>query len=337
MEAVNLIYLATLAGRTPIIPPLLPSHFGKLDTVAPMNFGDVFDIPRLSAKLGSPVLEWREVKSITYSNNSGMAPKTEEIGCWSTGAGNKASGGRPAISLVPEVLNLDVSYTPVPSTFTLSHGAEQRDYVWSIWALASLSFPESRQRQLDWQRPHILPALSGSGKKIEPDDQLLCFDLLYYTGVMETAPAMDFISVHVRRTDFEGGCYTEKDREKCFAPVKAYERRVNEIKQGLLAQPNEVNVTKVLVTSDERDPKWWDQVAALGPEWGWIDHDSEQTVQKHSKWFPVILDAMFQSMGAGFVGTEQSTMSHIARKRVQDWQGGLGVEVRWGDPNADNH
>ncbi|KAG8751146.1 hypothetical protein FRC12_012582 [Ceratobasidium sp. 428] len=328
MEAVNLIYLATLAGRTPIIPPLLPSHFGKLDTVAPMNFGDVFDIPRLAAKLGSPVLEWHEVKSIVYSNNSGTAPKTEEIGCWSTGAGNKASGGRPAISLVPDMLNLDVSYTPVPSTFTLSHGAEQRDYVWSIWALASLSFPESRQRQLDWQRPHILPALSGSGKKMDPDDQLLCFDLLYYTGVMETAPAIDFfadyspfwslvgthlhwrpsllelanqylrrhfrvtetspippfISVHVRRTDFEGGCYTEKDREKCFAPVKAYERRVNEIKQGLLAQPNGVNVTKVLVTSDERDPKWWDQVAALGPEWGWIDHDSEQTVQKHNKW-----------------------------------------------------
>jgi hypothetical protein len=51
----------------------------------------------------------------------------------------------------------------------------------------------------------------------------------------------------------------------------------------------------------------------------------------------MLLDAMFQSMGSGFVGTKESTMSYIARKRVQDWQGGLGVDVRWGNPDADNH
>ncbi|KAG9086266.1 hypothetical protein FRC07_013137, partial [Ceratobasidium sp. 392] len=351
MDAIILVYLAVLTGRTPIIPPLLPSHFGKITTVAPMNFGDVFDVLRLANKLGIPVLEWHEVKLMPYVNHGGAMPKLEEIGCWSTGAGNKASGGRPVGTIVPDVLGLDVSYTPVPSTFTISHGTDQKDYMWSIWALASLSFSESRQRQLDWQRPRTFPALSGSGKKIDPDDQLLCFDLLYYTGLMELAPAADFfadyspfwslvgthlhwkpslldlanhylrrhfgvtdnslippfISVHVRRTDFEGGCYAEKDPEKCFAPIKAYERRVNEIKQSLLTRSNGTNVTKVLVTSDERNPKWWDQVAALGPEWGWIDHESEQTVQKHGKWFPMILDAMFQSMGAGFVGTQQST------------------------------
>ncbi|KAG9076142.1 hypothetical protein FRC06_009681 [Ceratobasidium sp. 370] len=294
-----------------------------------MNFGDVFDVPRLANELGFPVLEWHEVKALAYANNGQAASSPEPVGCWSVSAGNKVSGGRPLSTAVHGVLNLDISYTPVPATFTLSHGAGQNDYVWSIWALASLGFPESRQRQLDWQRPHVFPALSGSGQKIDPDDQLLCFDLLYYTGVAEPSPANDFfadyspfwnlvgthlhwkpslldlanqylrrhfavadngpippfISVHVRRTDFETGCYEEKDPEKCFAPVKAYQRRVNEIKQGLLARPNGVNVTKVIVTSDERDPKWWDQVAALGPEWGWIDHKSEQTAQEHGSWY----------------------------------------------------
>lgn len=90
--------------------------------------------------------------------------------------------------------------------------------------------------------------------------------------------------MHVRRDDFKTGCSAETDPEKCFASVKVYERRVKEIKQSLQNRPNGIEVTKVVVTSDERDPKWWQQVAALGPEWGWIDHEAEQTAEKHGKW-----------------------------------------------------
>lgn len=124
-----------------------------------------------------------------------------------------------------------------------------------------------------------------------------------------------------------------------------------EIKDALKSRADKLVVTVVLVTSDERDPKWWGQVAALGPEWGWIDHAAEKTVEKHSKWclylfwlydkcmrsylcrlrrHPVILDAVFQSMGAGFVGTMGSTMSDSARKRVRGWHNGPGVDVHRG-------
>jgi hypothetical protein len=101
------MYLATLTGRIPIIPPLLPDHFGKLDTVAPMKFGDVFDIPRLTDKLGFPVVEWHEVKPLSYSVKGAQGASVDEpLGCWSTRAGSKASGGSPAPSNLLGILNL---------------------------------------------------------------------------------------------------------------------------------------------------------------------------------------------------------------------------------------
>ena len=96
---------------------------------------------------------------------------------------------------------------------------------------------------------------------------------------------MQFISVHVRRTDFEYGCPQGADRDQCFAPVKRYQQSVQEVKKALQSRADELVVTAVLVTSDESDPKWWDQVAALGPEWGWIDHTAERTAENYSKWY----------------------------------------------------
>lgn len=50
-----------------------------------------------------------------------------------------------------------------------------------------------------------------------------------------------------------------------------------------------------------------------------------------------MLDAVVQSMAAGFVGTDRSTFSHMARRRVTDWNHGAVRLVKWGTPNADAH
>lgn len=94
-EATNLIYLAILTKRIPIILPFLPSHFRKLGEVGPLNFGDVFDVPLLSSKLGAPILEWHELKLQNPPKGGGARPLVEKIGCWSVHAGNKISGGTP--------------------------------------------------------------------------------------------------------------------------------------------------------------------------------------------------------------------------------------------------
>lgn len=53
--------------------------------------------------------------------------------------------------------------------------------------------------------------------------------------------------------------------------------------------------------------------------------------------YPVFIDAVIQSNGAGFVGTHGSTMTTLARRRVESWHDGPTRVVKWGSPNADDH
>lgn len=43
-----------------------------------------------------------------------------------------------------------------------------------------------------------------------------------------------------------------------------------------------IPMSRVIMTSDEADPAWWDEVAAMG--WARMDHEAEQTVEKYGKW-----------------------------------------------------
>lgn len=36
------------------------------------------------------------------------------------------------------------------------------------------------------------------------------------------------------------------------------------------------------MTSDEKDPAWWDEVTALG--WAGMDHDEQRTVERYGRW-----------------------------------------------------
>lgn len=51
----------------------------------------------------------------------------------------------------------------------------------------------------------------------------------------------------------------------------------------------------------------------------------------------MLIDAAIQSGGLGFVGTDRSTMSILARRRTQAWQDGSYRIVKWGKLGADDH
>jgi len=53
--------------------------------------------------------------------------------------------------------------------------------------------------------------------------------------------------------------------------------------------------------------------------------------------YPVIIDAVVQSKGMGFVGNDLSTFSILARRRVEDWQRGVTRTAKWGFKGADDH
>lgn len=52
-------------------------------------------------------------------------------------------------------------------------------------------------------------------------------------------------------------------------------------------------------------------------------------------WYPGVLDACTLSLATGFVGTSESTLSLMAKLRVETWNGGVARTVRWGRKDAD--
>lgn len=167
MTYINLIYLSILTDRIPLIPMFTPSH---IDDTQPVDFGVVFDVPRLRREIGKPVLEWHEVKD----RNSDTL---DELGCWNTWEAVQNRETFPRISPVPDLLKLDLSYTKAPTWIKLiPHFIH--DLHSSFWSLAALAFPEGRATNLvpPLESPH-------SHVSLPPDEHLLCYDYLYYTCV----------------------------------------------------------------------------------------------------------------------------------------------------------
>lgn len=86
-----MIYVAMLSERVAVVPPLAPSprHLGPSTPLPFMNFGEVFDLPRLSRAIRVPVIEWKDVKKAHYDVpwSHEMPPvegaEVDELGCWS--------------------------------------------------------------------------------------------------------------------------------------------------------------------------------------------------------------------------------------------------------------
>lgn len=92
-----------------------------------------------------------------------------------------------------------------------------------------------------------------------------------------------------------------------FAPLSAIARRVREVQQEI-QETTGLRVNHVVMTSDERNATWWREVSELG----WFTPDHTDTKALYGDWYPVLIDAVIQSQGFGFVGTDRSTMSIIA-------------------------
>jgi len=96
--------------------------------------------------------------------------------------------------------------------------------------------------------------------------------------------------VHVRRGDFTAAC-GHVPADECFQPLAVYARRVAEVAATLNATRGlSVPPDHVLVTSDETDPKWWEEVAAMG--WRWVDHVGQRTEALYGQWYVPLVDAV---------------------------------------------
>ncbi|KAJ7230619.1 hypothetical protein GGX14DRAFT_344179, partial [Mycena pura] len=347
----NLLYLAIITERIPVIPYFTPTHVGgSAPTIA---FGDVFDLPRLQKELGMRILEWHQVKDP-------QSDIVDVMGCWSVWKGVQSFNTESHFTSATSRLKLDVSYTTAPRWIKMDPNNDGDPHA-TFWALASLAFPEMRAASL--QTSALSPIHKAS---LPPDEKMLCYDYLYYVGafngyewesdygpawrfvgqhmhwtpeiltladsyvrqalvIAPYEPTPPYIAVHVRHGDFGGWCGVPlKD---CFAPLSVIARRVEEVQDELLRTKRLV-VDRVVVTSDEQDSAWWEEVLQLG----WVRPDHSRTVEVHGAWYPILVDAAIQSGAVGFVGTDRSTVSVMARKRVSAWNGGAVRMVRWGTP-----
>ncbi|KIO17268.1 hypothetical protein M407DRAFT_33068 [Tulasnella calospora MUT 4182] len=362
---INLIHLAYVSQRIPVLPPLLPDeqHLGKGGTS--LDASDIFDMPRLAKTLKLPILEWRQLKRARYYKSYIPADQEphdddEVLGCWSTYPATSEDHD-PSNALTPHFLHLNVQYTAAPANISTPSDSSP------FSGLAQMLSPPGRVAALSvppptWAEEPISPAP-------EPDDQLACFDDLYappggewekdlgatwdLVGTnMRFTRRMDllatsllrrifdlkqfdvvppFISVHIRRGDLDYFCGSPNRWGECLPPLSAYAERVREIQDELRRTRGQDSiygdVAEVIVTSDETNLTWWAEVEEMG--WKETKTLKQELQMNYGIWFPPVIDAVILSNGAGFVGTSNSTMSVIAAKRVLDWQGGPSRMVHW--------
>ncbi|KAF8993999.1 hypothetical protein BDQ17DRAFT_1311884 [Cyathus striatus] len=351
MGIVNMIYIATLSDRVPIVPPFAPNdHVPNSSGV--IYFGDIFNLTHLQATIQTPILEWRQVKEPPPDSSTNR----EQLGCWST---RNIDETKPYIAEnMLNHLGLDVSYTRVPDEVRTKKNLKEVHVIFS--ELAALAYPEHPSVNV-LNLPLMYPSPMDS--KLVPDQHLACFDSLYYVTSARTfeweypwSPAWNiigknlpftervvtmaknyltmafevdrippFIAVHVRRGELSKPC-TDKPGE-CLPPLSAYAQQVQVVQEELRRKQG-LDVHEVLITSDEKDPEFWAQAKSLG--WRQFDHDVRETESKLGGWYPTVIDVATQSMAVGFVGTKESVFSMVSRRRVEEWNHGVIRSIRIG-------
>lgn len=95
MNAANLVYLAILTSRVPIMPPFEPGadHMGSIAENGVVHFTDIWDVDYFETKVGVSLLDWREVKRMP---DAAVGPASMDLlGCWTLYATAQNRKGRP--------------------------------------------------------------------------------------------------------------------------------------------------------------------------------------------------------------------------------------------------
>ncbi|PVG04853.1 hypothetical protein CPB86DRAFT_778166 [Serendipita vermifera] len=152
-----------------------------------------------------------------------------------------------------------------------------------------------------------------------------------------------YISIHARHGDFLDNCEGRKQQGKaCYPPLSTFERLIEEMEEELRNQGKLSwfeGRLPVIVTSDETDEEWWTEVERYGwkrvkyprsldlpPGFVHVKGREDERVAKETYdklWERMLVEIAIQGYGTGFIGTEGSTMSLMAQRRVEHWQDGV--------------
>lgn len=183
MAFCNMIYLALLTKRVPILARFAPTHVGNAAGFIP--FSEIFDLPRMSKAIGIPMVEWGQLKNLT-------SEPLEDIGCWDThttlfngGVLHSVSEERYGLGAVLVVLHtsfsitslfIDISYTPIPESARIAH--DNKEIKANFMAVAALTYPETRKQAIARPPYPVIPSRTHH-HTLPPDEQVECYDYTY--------------------------------------------------------------------------------------------------------------------------------------------------------------
>jgi len=95
------IYFALRSKRIPIVPHFTPHGYHLRNDSAPLlRFGEVFDLPRISALIKTPIVEMSELKQSEIGEQRTMY-YDEEFGAHSEEIGKPTVDEKPALEILP--------------------------------------------------------------------------------------------------------------------------------------------------------------------------------------------------------------------------------------------
>lgn len=182
--------------RIPVLPPFAPAAH-MTSKAGYFHFGDIFDVPRLSSDLKLDILEWRDLKNVPETNDGPM----DKLGCWSLifsqFPNSKPKDGMPNWPWhgeVPRFLGLDTSWTPVPTKDLIQYTPDGAGFPADLAKLSFLGDGESREEAI--KSVNRAPTIAkGSKERVPPDEQMLCFDFLFYSAFDDVS--VSFSSGHL--------------------------------------------------------------------------------------------------------------------------------------------
>lgn len=156
--------------------------------------------------------------------------------------------------------------------------------------------PERRDLHGEWHLGDGAWNNVGTHMRWQPGLIQLADDYLRHAfGLPANAPLPHYMAIHIRRGDFS-------DMWKRVTP-RMYAYRAWQVLRD--AATAGISASKVIVTTDEKDPEWLDQLRAYG--FIIVDHTAAKTGERLGWWMPTVLDAVLLSRAKVLVGVPAST------------------------------
>ncbi|GAA6004450.1 uncharacterized protein JCM10292_007075 [Rhodotorula paludigena] len=338
----RLVTLAKRLDRTAILADMPPIH-GEGSTARLSYF---FDLDRLSSLTNISIAELSDAKT----KDSTLA-NVESLSCWGPVGHHHPLHADHSIKtdFWPFPANLGHGHT---TTFQAIEIIQAEDQTPWLEAHAQTAYPDSKARppfptpavfclhntyyvqDYLFQNGRSLPgSLLLEGLPSHGPEWAQVGQHLHFTADVEdvvdafllSAAGVNlerFVTVHIRQGDFISGGRALNGSQEL---VDVYLRGVRQVQDVLRARHIIKRDLPVIFATDSRNEHFLELLANIG--WTYLNHTRFNTVERYGGWYPGLLDSAVLSRGTGFVGTERSTFSYLAQRRVETWNGGYGLTV----------